>query len=75
VLFKKLTNVWVFENRVERQLFIYKKEGLTGEWRKLHHKGLYDLHSSLDIIRVIKTRKINWTGRVASLERRKTSRI
>ena len=54
---------------------MYKKVGLTGDWRKLHHKELYDLYSSSDVIRVIKTRKINWTGHVASLERRKESRI
>jgi len=67
--------VWVFENKVQRKLFVYKKVGLTGDWRKLHHKELYDLYSSSDVIRVIKTRKINWTGHVASLERRKESRI
>jgi hypothetical protein len=29
----------------------------TGHWRKLHNKALYNLCSSLNIIRVIKTKE------------------
>jgi hypothetical protein len=36
----------VFENRVLRGIFGPKRDEVTGEWRKLHNKELYDLYSS-----------------------------
>jgi hypothetical protein len=48
----------VFENRVLRRVFRPKKDEVTGEWRKLHNKELYDLYSSPNIERVIKSRRI-----------------
>ena len=42
----------VFENRVLRVVFGPKMDEVTGEWRKLHNKELYDL-SSLNVIWVI----------------------
>jgi hypothetical protein len=47
----------VSENRVLRRIFGPKRDEVTGEWRKLH-KELHDLHSSLNIFRVIKSRRI-----------------
>jgi hypothetical protein len=44
----------VFENRVLRRIFGPTRDEVTGEWRKLHNKGLYALYSSPTIIRVIK---------------------
>jgi hypothetical protein len=44
----------VFENKVLRRIFGPKRDEVTGEWRRLHNKELYDLYSSPDIIRVIK---------------------
>jgi hypothetical protein len=41
----------VFENRVLRRIFEPKRDEVTGEWRKLHNKELYDLYSASDIIR------------------------
>jgi hypothetical protein len=38
---------------------------VTGEWRKLHNEQLNDLHSSLTIVRVIKSRRMRWAGNVA----------
>ena len=29
--------LWVFENRVLRRIFGVKRDGVTGEWRKLHN--------------------------------------
>jgi hypothetical protein len=37
------------------------------EWRKLHNAELIDLHSSLTILRVIKSRRMRWAGHVASM--------
>jgi uncharacterized membrane protein len=48
----------VFENRVLRKIFGPKRDEVTGEWRKLHNEELRDLYSSLNIIRVIKSRSM-----------------
>jgi len=34
----------VFENRVLRRIFGHRREEVTGKWRKLHNKELYDLY-------------------------------
>jgi hypothetical protein len=34
----------VFENRVLRRIFGLKRDGVTGEWRKLHNEELNDLY-------------------------------
>jgi hypothetical protein len=44
----------VFENRVLREIFEGKADEVTGELRKLHNEELNDLHSSPNIVRVIK---------------------
>jgi hypothetical protein len=33
--------------------------------KKIHNKGLHNLHSSLDIIRMNKLRSVRWAGHVA----------
>jgi hypothetical protein len=58
----------VFENRVLRRIFGPKKDGLTGEWRKLHNEELDDLYSSPNIVRVIKSRRMRWARHVACME-------
>ena len=39
-----------------------KRDEVTGEWRKLHNEELYDLYSSPNIFRVIKSRRIRFAG-------------
>jgi hypothetical protein len=38
-----------------------------GSWRKLHNDELHDLHSSPNIVRVIKSRRLRWAGHVARM--------
>jgi hypothetical protein len=57
----------VFENRVLRRIFGPKRDEVTGEWRRLHNEELYDLYSSPNIIRVIKSRRMRWAGHVACM--------
>ena len=66
----------VFENRVLRRIFGSTRDGVTGEWRKLHNEELNDLYSSPNIVRAIKSRRMRWAGHVARLrERRGVYRI
>ena len=58
----------VFENRVLRRLFGPKGDWVTGQWRKLHNEELNDLYSSPNIVRLIKSRRLRWTGHVARTE-------
>jgi hypothetical protein len=65
----------VFENRVLSRIFGPKRDGVTGGRRKLyneelHNRKLYkeelhNLYSSPSIIRIIKSRRMRWAGRVA----------
>jgi hypothetical protein len=34
----------VFESRVLRGIFRLKRDGVIGEWRKLHNEELYDMY-------------------------------
>jgi len=52
----------MFENRVLKRIFGSKRDEVTGEWRKLHNEELNDLYCSLNIIRVIKSRRIRMGG-------------
>jgi hypothetical protein len=50
--------VRVFENRVLRRIFEPKRDEVMGEWKKLHSGELYNLYSSRDIIRQIKSTRM-----------------
>jgi hypothetical protein len=63
----------VFENKVLRRIFGPKTDEVTGEWRRLHNKELYALYSSPNIIRGNKSRRLRWTGHVASIGERRGS--
>jgi hypothetical protein len=67
----------MFENRLLRRIFGPKRDEVTGEWRKLHNEQLHDLYSSPScIIRIIKARRMRWTGHVARMgEKRNAYRL
>jgi hypothetical protein len=48
----------VFERRVLRNIFGYRKKDVTGDWRKLHSEGLNSFNSSSDAVRIMKLRKM-----------------
>jgi hypothetical protein len=52
----------VFGNRVLRRIFESKRDGVTGEWRRLHNEELHDIYSSPNIIQVnkIKKNEVGW---------------
>jgi hypothetical protein len=60
----------VFESRVLRNIFGPKRDEVTGEWRRLHDEELNDLYFPPNIIRVIKSRRISWTGHVVRMGKR-----
>jgi 3-oxoacyl-ACP reductase-like protein len=66
----------VSENGVLRRIFGSKRDVVTGEWRKLHYEKLNGLYFSLNIVRVIKSRRIRWQVHVARMgERRDVNRV
>jgi hypothetical protein len=57
-------------------VYIFLKSEVTGVGRELHKDELYDLYSSPNFIRVIKSRRIRWSGQVARMvERRGAYRV
>jgi hypothetical protein len=65
----------VFENSVLRREFGPKRDEVTGGWRKQRNEELHSLYSSPSIIRMIKSRRMRWTGHVARMgEKRNTYR-
>jgi hypothetical protein len=57
----------VSENRVLRRIFGPGRDGVTGDWRKLHTEEHNDLHFSPNIFRAIKSRQVKWAGHVAHI--------
>jgi hypothetical protein len=57
----------VFENRVLRRVFGPKRDEVTGEWRKLHNEELSDLYPLPSNVRVVKSRRMRWTGHVTRM--------
>jgi hypothetical protein len=61
----------VFEKRVLRRIFRFKRDEETGEWRRLLNEELNDLYCSPNIVRVIKSRRMRWAGHVARMRERR----
>jgi hypothetical protein len=52
----------VIGNRVPRRIFEPKRD-----WGKLHNEELYNLYSSPNIVRIIKARRMRWSGHGARI--------
>ena len=57
----------VLENRVLRRVSGPKRDEVTGEWGKLHNEELSDPYPLTNIVRVEKSRRMRWVGRMASM--------
>jgi hypothetical protein len=57
----------VFQNGVLRRTFGSKADEVRGDWRKLHNEELHKFYSSSSIIRMMKSRRINWAGNVSRM--------
>jgi hypothetical protein len=55
----------VLDKSVLRRIFGLKRDEVTGDCRKLHNEELHNLYSLPNIIRMIKSRRMRWTGHVA----------
>jgi hypothetical protein len=64
---KKEHGLKVFENRVLTGIFISKRDQIIGGWRKLRDEELHNLHSSPNMIRMIKSMRIRWAEQVACM--------
>jgi hypothetical protein len=47
---------------VLRRIFGPKSGEVTGGWRKLHNEDVHNLYSSPNIVRIIKSRRLNGRG-------------
>jgi hypothetical protein len=56
----------VFENKVLRKIPGPKREE-DRSWKKLHNDELHHLYSSLNLVRVMKSKRMRWAGHVACM--------
>jgi hypothetical protein len=49
------------------RIFGLKRDEVMEEWRKLHNEELNDLYSPPNNVRLIKSRKMRWAGRLARM--------
>jgi hypothetical protein len=63
----------VFENSVLKRICERKRKEMRGDLRKLYTVELHNMYSSLRIIRMVKSRRMGWTGNVARKELERNS--
>jgi hypothetical protein len=61
------------ENRVPRRIFGPRRDEVTGGWRKLHNKELHNLYFLLNIIRMVKLRRLRCAGHVARMSKKRNA--
>jgi hypothetical protein len=52
----------VFEYRVLRKIFGFKRDEVAGEWRRLQNEEINNRYCSQNIFRVIKSRRMDGRG-------------
>jgi len=57
----------ILKNRVLRGIFERKRKEVAGGWRRLHMEELHNMYASLNITRVIKSRRMKWAGHVVCM--------
>ena len=55
-----------YENRIPRRIFGLKRDE---ERKRLHNEELHSLYRSLNIFKVIKSRRLMWAGYVGRMEK------
>jgi hypothetical protein len=58
---------------VLRRKFLLKRKEVTGGWRKLHNEELYNVCSSSNIVRMIKTKKMRWAKWLSHMGQKKNA--
>jgi hypothetical protein len=60
---------WSLTVREEHRLRVFglKRGEVTGSWRKLYNEGLHNFYPSPSIIRMMKSRRMRWTGHLAQM--------
>jgi hypothetical protein len=61
----------VFDNGALREALGPEREKVAGYQRKLHYEELHGLHSSPNITRRFKSRRMRWAGYVARMGNRR----
>ena len=61
------------KNRVLRKIFGPKRDEVTGEWGRLHNEELCGLYCLQNVLGVIKSRSMRWTGHVARMGERRSA--
>jgi hypothetical protein len=59
--------MWGFEKSVKRTSGLKRNEII--DWQNLHNEELHNLHSSSNIITMIKPRRTRWAGHVAHMRK------
>jgi allantoicase len=54
---------------VLRRIFGPMRYGVMGGLRKLHNEDLHDLYSLPNVIRMIKSSRMRWSGNVSNMNR------
>jgi hypothetical protein len=58
---------------VLRRIPGHKRDEIIGCWRTLHNEKLCNLHSSPNIIRMMKSRRVGWAGHVAHMQKKRSA--
>jgi hypothetical protein len=57
---------------VLRRIFGQKRHEIMRGWRKFHNEGLHNMHSSPNIVRMIKSR-MQWVGHIARMGKKRNA--